>query len=159
MVLNANVVIDYADADRSIFALLAKHFGITGLPRPLLREVDQIQERECDQLGLHLIEAMVDQLTEASRERTALSFEDQLCMITARDHGAICVTNDKALRAKCVGIGVPIRWGLEMMLDLVAAKALTRRSARAIAVRIRENNRLHITEAILKRFEKKLDAL
>ena len=45
------------------------------------------------------------------------------------------------------------------MVDLVAAGALTRRQAMAIARKMQESNRLHINERVITRFRDALDRL
>ena len=61
-------------------------------------------------------------------------------------------TNDGALRRLCERHGVATRFGLGLMVDLVAAGALTRRRAMAVARQIQASNPLHINERIIQRF-------
>lgn len=106
------MVIDYVQADVSVLTLVARHLGGAGLPSPLLREIDQLEAEDCARVGLALLEPTFAQLTEATADRAALSFEDWLCLVVARDLDAACVTNDKRLRAACEEEGVPLLWGL-----------------------------------------------
>ena len=69
------------------------------------------------------------------------------------------MTNDGALRRLCARHDVRTRYGLGLMVDLVAAAALTRRRALAIARKMQESNRLHINERVIARFREALDRL
>ena len=77
---------------------------------------------------------------------------DRLCLVACHEEGWTCVTNDGALRRLCKRHGVATRFGLGLMIDLVAAGALTRRRAMAVARKIQTSNPLHINEHILARF-------
>ncbi|HYX23720.1 MAG TPA: hypothetical protein VFC23_06160, partial [Thermoanaerobaculia bacterium] len=96
-----------------------------------------------------------EQLLEAGKGTGRLSFNDRICLILARDGGWTCVTNDRALRKACDGISVPVLWGLELMLDLIADGHLTPESALQAARTIQAANPRHITAEILARFERK----
>jgi rRNA-processing protein FCF1 len=119
LVIDANVLIDYAVSDVSVLALVAKHLGQVHVPRPLLREVEQIDESVCAKLGLRVVDADLKQLTEAAGRRGRLSFEDHLCLVMGRDNGWTCVTNDGRLRQECATVGVEVLWGLQPLLLLV----------------------------------------
>ena len=66
------------------------------------------------------------------------------------------MTNDGALRRLCKRHGVETRFGLGLMVDLVAAGVLARRRAMSVARRMQIANPLHINDRVLTRF---LDAL
>lgn len=68
------------------------------------------------------------------------------------EEGWTCVTNDGALRRLCERRGVATRFGLGLMVDLVAVGALTRQRAIATARKIQASNPLHINERVLARF-------
>ena len=155
-VLNANVVIDYADADASVLTLVTRHLGVAYLASPLLAEVDRWDEEDCARLGVTLVEPTFAQLIEASSRTPALSFEDRLCLVLARDLDATCVTNDKRLRMACEQANVRLLWGLELMHKLVAKGALTQRAAIRVASTISANNPLHVTDKIIEAFERRL---
>lgn len=44
LVVDANVLIDYAKADESVLALVVRHVGPVYVPRDVLDEVDQVDE-------------------------------------------------------------------------------------------------------------------
>ena len=69
------------------------------------------------------------------------------------------MTNDGALRRLCERHGVETRFGLSPMVDLVAAGALTRRRAVAVARQIQASHPLHINERVLARFTAALEEL
>jgi rRNA-processing protein FCF1 len=154
-VVDANVLIDYAMADTSILSLASRFVGTIHVPRSILEEVDQLDETDCDRLDLRIVDASLDQIQEAVEGSARLSFNDRVCLILARDSGWICVTNDRALRKACDDTAVPVLWGLELMLELIAAGHLTAESALQVARVIQTANPRHITADILDRFERK----
>jgi hypothetical protein len=80
-------------------------------------------------------------------------------LVTCREEGWTCVTNDGALRRLCERHGVETRFGLGLMVDLVAVGALTQRRAVAVAHQIQASNPLHINERVLARFMAALEEL
>jgi len=155
LVVDANVLIDYAMADTSILSLASRFVGTIHVPRSILEEVSQLAETDCDRLGLRIVEASLDQIQEAVRGSGRLSFNDRVCLILARDSGWTCLTNDRALRKACDGMAVPVLWGLELMLELIAAGHLVPETALHVARVIQAANPRHITAEILDRFERK----
>lgn len=156
LLLDANVLIDFCTADLTALGLVSRHLRPIRVLTPVLGEVQQLDAAGCDRHSLDLWEPSTDQLLAAGARRRSLSFLDRLCLIVARDEGWVCATNDKVLRQECRTEGVRTRWGLELLVDLVEAKRLTRGRAIHIAAEIHSNNRLHITAAILARFEQRL---
>lgn len=159
LVVDANVLIDYASSDLSILGLAGEFVGTIHVPRPVLEEVEQLGETDCARLGIRLVEASVEQLLEAGAGQGRLSFSDRLCLVLARDRSWICVTNDRALRRACTDLSIPVLWGLELMLELVSLRRLTVKAALDIAVAIHRSNPRHITAEILDRFERKVSEL
>jgi len=159
LVVDANVLIDYVGSDLSILRLAAEFVGPIHVPRPVLEEVEHLDEADCARLGIRLAEASVDQFLEAGAGRGRLSFSDRLCLVLARDRSWTCVTNDRALRRACADISVPVLWGLELMLELVSLRRLTVEAALDVAMAIHRSNPRHITSEILERFGRKVRQL
>jgi predicted nucleic acid-binding protein len=159
LIVDANVLIDYASTDRTILGLVNRFLGTVCIPRPVLDEVTQLSETDCDTLGLRLVDGSVEQLLEAGRVRGRLSFHDRLCLILAQSEGWTCVTNDRALRRSCGEVSVSVLWGLELMIELVAGGMLPRDGALGIAQAIHRVNPRHITPEILRRFAERLERL
>ncbi|MGD9975732.1 MAG: hypothetical protein AB7S77_21955 [Desulfatirhabdiaceae bacterium] len=82
-----------------------------------------------------------------------LSFQDWLCMLTAKRHHFSCVTNDKNLRKQCKNNGISAVWGLEILAALHKSGGLSGADVLAIAKQIRTANPTHITEKIISNFE------
>ncbi len=156
LIIDANVLIDFALADVSILALVAKHLGEVQVPLPLLEEVEQLDESLCGQLGLKIVEPTLDLLTQAATARGKLSFQDHLCLLMAKDSGLTCITNDRALRKACVDEEVPTLWGLELMIGLAEGGHLTFEAAVSVARAMSEVNPLHITAEIVAKFEERI---
>ena len=140
LVVDANVLIDYAKADESVLALVVQHVGPIYIPRDVFEEVDQLSEDACTRLGLVVVDGTLEQLLEAGETAGGLSFADRMCLILARDHGWVCATNDGRLRRACVEGGVEVRWGLQLMLEVVEAGGMEAESAIEVAVAIGREN-------------------
>jgi rRNA-processing protein FCF1 len=156
LLVDANVLIDYRDSNLRALTLVARHLRPVRILRPLLREVDELDEAECVRHRLELWDPSPEQLAAAAAHRRSLSFLDCAVLIVARDEGWIAATNDRALRQECEVEGVPTRWGLELLAELVEAGQLPADAAVGIANEIHDNNPFHITRAILRRFERRL---
>lgn len=124
LVGDASVLIDIADANEAVLALIAQHLARVVIPTPVLAEVDSLDELKCAALGIEVVEPTLDQLREAAALHPALSFADKVCLIVARDIGATCWTNDGPLSEECESRGVPRMRGLRPLLALVEFGAL-----------------------------------
>lgn len=60
--------------------------------------------------------------------------------------------NDTSLRKLCEKEGVPILWGLQLLLELHQSGGITVPGALAIAREIHKTNPKHITAKIVERF-------
>ena len=155
LVPDANVLIDYANTDKEILSLIGRHLATIHVPSPVLAEVRQLPLREARRLGLQVVEPTLQEATEAAVGGGAISFQDRLCLITARINGWMCLTNDKPLRKACQEVKVTCIWGLEAMRVLVAGRHMSRQQAWATAEQIARTNPF-ITKAILKRFHEQI---
>ena len=105
------------------------------------------------------LEVVTSRLLRAGRGDSSVSFNDRLCFVVCDEESWTCVTNDRALRRLCHRHGVLTRYGLELMVDLVASAAVTAKRAMSIAYKMRESNPLHINERVIARFKNALDRL
>ena len=152
LLADADVLIDYRESAIKILELVVHHIGKVVVLAPVLDEVQGVTSAQCVQLGIEVVEVETEQLVRASEVESRTSFNDRLCLVACREKGWTCVTNDGALRRLCERHGVATRFGLGLMVDLVAAGALTRRRAMAVARQIQASNPLHINERVLQRF-------
>ncbi len=158
LILDANVLIDYCAADRSVLTLISRHVGLVHVPSVLLEEVEGLDQSECERLGLVVVEPEVALLAAAGTRRPGLSYYDHLCLLAAKAAGWTCVTNDGRLRRECTAEHVAILWGLEPMITLVAGAHLTASEARRVSRGISASNPRFITPTILEAFDAKIDA-
>jgi len=155
--IDANALIDYLDADISILTLFSRHIGKIHVPESIIRdEIEQLSTDEARRYGIHLLEPELEQIEEAGLMAGRASFYDYLLMITARDNGFTCITNDKVLRRLCSDNDITVIWGLEPMIALVQKRKLSRGRALKVALQIEEINPLYITEEIISRFKKRI---
>ena len=157
LLADADVLIDYRDSELAILELVTKHVGRVALLAPVLEEVRGLTVAECAKLGIEIIAVETERMLRAQEVEARVSFNDRLCLVVCRDEGWTCVTNDGALRRLCKRHGVEMRYGLGLMVDLVAAGALTRLRAAAVARRMQAANPQHLNDQVINRFFKALD--
>ena len=158
LLADADVLIDYRESDLAILSLVAQHVGRVAVVPFVLEEVRGLTTAQCARLGIEVIEVSTALMLQAAQVKSSVSFNDRLCLVVCREEGWTCVTNDGALRRLCERHGVETRFGLGLMVDLVAAGVLTRRRAVSIARRIQVSNPLHINDRVLARFLNALDS-
>lgn len=153
MIMDACVLIDFIKTERAVLELVVNHVGPLYVTSPVVDEVNEIDdESELVSLGLTVIEPEIADAYAASSRSGPLSFEDWLCLLTAKRHGFTCVTNDKNLRKICRQENVSLLWGLELLAELHKVGGIPATEAEAIAQAIRLSNPKHITEKIVSRF-------
>lgn len=155
-IIDANVLIDYANTDPSILSLAIKHIGPIFVASVILDEVEQLSVEDCVNLGLRIIEEPVEILIAAGERRGRLSFEDHICLLLAVDNEYICISNDKPLHSACREENVSVMWGLRLMIELVRKGVLDKSSAMEVAEAIHLSNPFHITSEIIAEFKNKL---
>ncbi len=101
LILDANILVDYAHCDDSIIAMISTHVGTINVATPVLGEVKELAEADCARLGITLVKPDVNQLLAAAQGRGRLSMQDHLCLLLAKERGWTCVTNDRPLRREC----------------------------------------------------------
>jgi rRNA-processing protein FCF1 len=156
LILDANTLIDYLECDRTIIKLICRYVGQIYLATPVLNEINEIDEDGCIEIGIKLLGPELEQVMSAAARKGPLSFQDNLCLILAKEHGLICVTNDKALRRACELQGVPLIWGIELICILVESGGLPVKHAQNIILTIQRNNPKYITDSIVKSAFKRL---
>ena len=156
LIVDANVLIDYANTDPGVLKLVTSHIAPVHVPSVVLDEVDQLTIEDCSDLGIIIVDEPVDILLSAAEKRGALSFEDHVCLLLAKERNWTCVSNDKPLHRACTDEEVPVMRGLRLMIDLVGAEQLNKEGALDIAEQIQQSNPKHITAEIIEEFRKKI---
>lgn len=141
LVMDACVLIDICLEDPAILGLAASSLGKVVVLSPVLEEVHQLDDAVVNHLGLSAVEPEIELVIEASVRRGGLSFRDRMCLFYARDTQATLYTNDKALLNAARSIAVDSRWGLEILLELVAVGRLTPSAAEKTAKSICDRSR------------------
>lgn len=159
LLVDANVLVDYQAAGLAILSLVSRYVGTVYIVSTVLAEVDGLDATECERLGFCVVEPTLGQAIAAAPPNGRLSFPDRLCVEVCRDNGWTCVSNDKALRRSCDAVGVSVRWGLELMLDLVQAGQLSAEDAYGAVERIHRANPVFVSGTILATFREKLGVL
>lgn len=159
LLADADVLIDYRESELAILGLVEQHVGRVAVLPSVLAEVESVTATECAALGIEIVEVETERMLRAAEIESRVSFNDRLCFVTCLEEGWTCVTNDGALRRLCERHGVETRFGLALMVDLVAAGVLPRARAEVVARQIHAANPLHINQRVLSRFVSALDAL
>jgi hypothetical protein len=153
MIMDACVLIDFIKADRAVLELVVKYVGPLHVISPVVDEVNEIDnENELLALGLIIIEPEIEDAYAAGGRSGPLSFEDWLCLLTAKRHAFTCVTNDKNLRKFCKREEVPLLWGLELISELHKVGGIPGKEAETLAQIMQRSNPKHITDKIVSRF-------
>jgi hypothetical protein len=158
MILDACVLIDFIKSDRSVLKRVNDHVGQLYATSAIIDEVNDIEdENELDEYGLILIEPeMEDAIFAGSQSPGPLSFADWLCLLTAKRHGFICVTNDTCLRRGCKRESVPSLWGLELILELHKAGGISTEEAESVARSMQQTNPRFMHARLVAEFFAKL---
>lgn len=156
---DADVLIDYRESGLSILRLVTRHVGRVAVIPSVLEEVRGVTAAECRHLGIQVVKVETSRMLQAAKIESGVSFNDRLCLVVCRDEGWTCVTNDSALRRLCNRHGVETRYGLRLMVDLVAAGVLTQRRAITVARRMQASNPFHINDRVLTRFLDTLNSI
>jgi hypothetical protein len=155
-ILDACVLIDFVTTDSSILRLACLHVGEVHIAAPVLDEVDQLDESGAVSLGIRVVQPSLPTAMAAASRRGALSFQDWLCVLMAKEHGWTCISNDGRLRRECAAENVPVMWGLELLERIMTAGALDAEGAIAAAWAIHASNPRYVTKAIVQAFERKI---
>jgi len=159
LVVDASVLIDYAKSDLDVLGMAARHLGKVHVPGIIVDEVAQIDASKCADLGITVVEATDEQIQTAAQRRPGLSFQDNLCLLLARQNGWTCVSNDKRLRQACADDGLDVMWGLQMMVELIERGQLDAAEALRVARVMQQNNPYGITDAVMARFRQRVSKL
>lgn len=108
-------------------------------------------------LGLVVLEEPVEILSAAGEQRGALSFQDHVCLLLAKENEWTCVSNDKPLHRACGKEDVAVKWGLRLMIELVEKEQLGKDAAMEVAQAIHISNPKHITSEIVEQFRVKIN--
>lgn len=154
------MLIDYARTAPAILSELCRVHGHVAVLPAVLDEVHGLSEKDCSALGIEIVPSTQEDASHALQVREqsgALSFADALCFAVSKARGLACVTNDRSLRSACTGSGVPVVWGLALMIDLVTTGSLSRTEAERTARSIRSVNP-SISAGTLERFLAAIDS-
>ena len=154
LIMDACVLIDFIKAERSVFKIFASYIGEIHMTSTMVDEIKEVEnERELKALGLVIVEPETEDAYKAAIPGGGTSMQDRLCMLTAKRHGLICVTNDTKLRKLCDIEKVQHIRGLKLLAELCHAGGVTAERAIEIAERIQRDNPFHNTDKIIGDFK------
>ncbi len=153
LLLDACVVIDFAECGVELLALASRHLGPVHVAIPALAEVKSVA---LGTAAIQAIEPTIAELEEAALGGGGLSFADRVTLVLALRRGFVVVTSDRALRRACLASDIEVLWSLEVVLELVAVHALSPTSAEAAVRIIHERNPWHVNPSVLAAFLEQL---
>lgn len=159
LLLDADVLIDYAHADDGILQLVARHLAPVRVLSTTRNEVREFRDEDYSRLGITLLIPTADQEEAAAGISSPSSLNDTLCLVVCREHDWTLATNDRILRRICKEYGVRTRYGLELMLDLVAIGCLPRSRAESVAERFHSRSPEHFHRGLIDWFRIRLSGL
>jgi len=159
LVFDANVLIDFLNADDELLTAVVRTIGPVHVPVPVLNEVETLDEARCGALGLDVVMPTLREIDAASTPSGRLSFADRTCLTLSHQRGWTCVTNERALRNACKAAGVPVARGLRLLICLVEAGAIGTNRAEAAALAMHASNPHGIPADVLDEFRRLLRAL
>lgn len=158
LIIDACVLIDYLRSDQTLPLLISRYVGKIHIVSTVLEEIEQIKTvEELEQHGIVLVEPELEDLFVANSLGGKTSFQDNVCLLTAKRNGFTCITNDKCLRNQCKKMSVPLLWGLQLIIDLCRKGGISSASAIQIGETIRNNNSKHITRKLIEKFKEKIN--
>ena len=149
---DANILIDYASCGMEVLALVSEHLAPVVVPDVILQEVRRLTQEQIEEAGMTVVETPLDLLSPDPLVSKRLSTQDRVCLEMASTNGWTCATNDRVLRNACQVRGVPLVWGLELMVELVDRRVLPEKKARNVGKKMHQVNPRSITEQVLTDF-------
>lgn len=154
-ILDASVLIDLTATEPSVLALISTRVGTLHVASTMLREeVPELTVDECSSLSIQVLDPSLEILSAAATKIAGLSFHDRVCMLLAEEHRWTCLTNDARLRRECKARAIAFQWGLEPVVELVAAGHLERAKAKALIAALHARSPGHYKAAVVQRFLK-----
>jgi hypothetical protein len=146
-------LIDFAQTDLEILHILATKLWDVYVPVEVLAEVQGLDKKKAEHIGLFVYEATIEELKEvAAHYGGALSDRDRLCFCVARNHGWACLTNDRRLGRECRGGAVTVVRSLHSLRCLHEAGLLDYDRAVKVANGFHKTNPRFITRALVQKF-------
>ncbi len=155
--LDACVLRDFLDVDADILGLLERFLGRAVVLTTTRDSVNGLTIEQCRILHLELEEPSDEDFGLAASRIPGLAFDDRLCIEVSHRRGYICVTNDKRARKELKSRGVRHLWGLEILLELVRAGAITKARARRIVLAMQKNSPGYFNEEIVALFMERME--
>ena len=159
LLLDADVLIDYAHADDGVLGLVARHLARVQVLSTTRSEVREFRDEDYSRLGITVLVPTADQEETAAGISSRSSVNDLRCLVVCRENDWTLATNDRILRKACEEHGVRTRYGLELMLDLVAIGCLPRSRAESVAEKLHSRSPGHFHRGILDWFRSRLSRL
>ena len=160
LLLDANILIDFAKADVAVLAHLPRFLGPVAVLATTVREVHQLKPDDYPRFGIPVENRTSDEYAATVDSAPDLrSWKDDLCLAVCRSRAWVLATNDRVLRRHCEHAGVFTIRGLELLLALVEKDALSRTGAETVAWRLHEDSPGHYHEELLAWFFAELSAI
>ncbi len=138
--------------------MLVSLFKEVRVPYDIINEVEQLSPEKAESIGFSVYYPEPATYYEAVNAGNSISFEDNVCVIDARENNWAVITNDKTMKNYCSQAGVTSFWGLQVLLFMVEQKLIVKRTAMNTAVKIFKNNPW-ISNKVLNDFRELIEKL
>lgn len=145
-VADAGSLLDIAEADSLIIQLVTSHLGDLRIPAPALIKIKDAKASELLRLGVSVHECTTENLLEAGPNKLSLSFEERLCLITARDEKWTLITHDLVLNRACDGDDLAAVCALDLLVQLLKGSHITPEAASHAVCNLRGINPKFMTQ-------------
>lgn len=158
LIADACFLIAFRKGASKALQLAAVHLGEIVIPVPILGEVHDLSEAECLEMNLTIYEPSLAELLAAQPtlvKAKGLQYPDRLCVHIADKHGYEIITNDKPMHKACRHSGIPVRWGLQVLVELVEKQLLKPFEAWEMAVAMADAN-AYMARPVMLEFKRKI---
>lgn len=156
LIVDSSVAIDYCESDLSVLGLFSRRVCRVHIVTTTIDEIQGFDDEDFARVGFIVDEPELATLFAAEGRGKGLSFPDWVCVLEAVAKGYGCLTSDGRMRRVCSSEGVPVRWGLEPLVEMVGSGVIGAMEAERVARLIHASNPRYITEKILTEFLTKI---
>lgn len=165
--VDTNVLINFfGTKQETVFVLFAKHITPLCVTSEVANEVAPSHGRQVSvtkngltKCGLAIINSTAEEARAVTDfTDTSLSSADKAIFFIAKQRGYGCITNDRGLRRKCEVEGIHHIWGLELLIQLHEAGALSASQAITTASLVTNADPNFFPPSILANFKNRIKA-
>ena len=126
LVIDSCIIIAFIHPDIKLLDFVTQNIGDIYINSITLKEELEDHKDMLRHMSYTLIEDNIEDMCLARQMNGPTSFHDNLQMLSCLKYGYTCVTNDRDLINLCKKNSVNVMWGLELIIELVKTKIITK---------------------------------